>query len=134
MHKLQLELEDVIAGFETRFRHIEQNGFKILDSLPEHKEEVEQTVESLQPPKVSILPVPKEDESDPAPVLGSERFVIGRGKAEVEEALARREDTLNRNHGQKEVAGSTPDETNVADPSLGKPNTVHSTTPLHAEL
>jgi hypothetical protein len=134
MQELQLELQDVITGFETRFRRIKRNGFKAFDSLSE--EEVEQDVESLQPLEVSILSVPSEDESDPAaPVFGSEFPVIGRGKAEVEEALARAEDILDRDHGQQEVVGSTTGEANEA-PGLGNPATVPSSTPsvLHAEL
>jgi hypothetical protein len=139
IQEIQLELQDVITGFETRFRRIKRNGFKAFDSFSgdmTDEEEVEQDVESLQPPEVSILPVPSEDESDPAaPVSGSEFPFIGRGKAEVEEALARAEDLLDWDHGQEGVSGSTTDETNEAGPGLGNSATVPSSTSLlHAEL
>lgn len=131
MHELQLELQEVIADFETRFRRIKDNGLKAIDSLPGDMvdEEAEQHVESLQPPEVSILPVPSDDES----VLRSDFPIIGRGKAEVEEAVARAEGVLGRGDGQEEVAGGTADEVG---PGLVTSNTVASSTipPLHAEL
>jgi hypothetical protein len=140
MHELQFELQDVIAGFETQFGRIRRNGLKAFDSPPGHmadEEEVEHDVESPQSPEVSILPVPSEDGPDPAaPVFRSEFPIIGRGKAEVEEAFARAEDILDGSHGQEEVTGSTTtDETNEAGPGLGNPTTVPSSaSPLHAEL
>lgn len=121
----------MIADFETRFRRIKDNGLKVIDSLPGDMvdEEAEQHVESLQPPEVSILPVPSDDES----VLRSDFPIIGRGKAEVEEAVARAEGVLGRGDGQEEVAGGTADEVG---PGLVTSNTVASSTipPLHAEL
>jgi hypothetical protein len=131
MHELQLEVQDVVADFETRFRRIQRTGLKVIDSLPGDMadEEAEQDVESLQPPEVSILPVPSDDES----VLRSDFPIIGRGKAEVEEAVARAEDVLGRGDGQEEVAGGTADEVG---PGLVASNTVPLSTipPLHAEL
>ncbi|KAI0251393.1 hypothetical protein BJV78DRAFT_1282460 [Lactifluus subvellereus] len=142
VYELQLELQDVIADFETRFRRIKRNGLKAIGSLPgdmadEEEAEAEQDVESLQPPQVSILPVPSDDESDhAAPILRSDFPVIGRGKAEVEEAVARAEDVLDRGDSQEEVAGSSADEINEVGPGLVTSTTVPSSTspPLHAEL
>jgi len=130
MHDLQLELQDVITGFETRFRRIKRNGFRAFDSLSGNTmdgEETEQVSEPHQSPEFSILPIP-EDESNPAtPILGSEFSVVGRGKAEVEEAFARAEAVVDKKHSQ----GSTDDETNGAGPGLVTPSAV---SPLHAEL
>jgi hypothetical protein len=131
MHDLQLELQDVIAGFETRFRRIKRNGFRTFDSLSGDtmdEEENEHVSESHQPPEVSILPIP-EDESNP--ILGSEFPVVGRGKAEVEEAFARAEAVMEGEHPQD----STNDETNGVGPGLVTPTAVPpSVSPLHEEL
>jgi hypothetical protein len=137
MHDLQFELQDVIAGFETRFRRIKRNGFKAFDSLPGDtmdEEEAEQGSESHQPPEVSILPIPGEESNPATPILGSEFPVVGRGRAEVEEALARAEAVVDREHSQ-DVGHSTDDETNGAGPGLVTPTVVPpSVSPLHAEL
>jgi hypothetical protein len=134
MHDLQLELQDVIAGFETRFRRIKRNGFRTFDSLSGDtmdEEENEQVFESHQPPEASILPIP-EDESNPTtPILGSEFPVVGRGKAEVEEAFARAEAVMDGEH----PLDSTDDETNGVGPGLVTPTAVPpSASPLHEEL
>ncbi len=133
MHDLQLELQDVIAGFETRFRRLRRNGSRAFDSLSGDAmdEETEQVSESHQSPEFSILPIP-EDESNPAtPILGSELPVVGRGKAEVEEAYARAEVVMDREHPQD----STDDETNGAGPGLvTQTDLPPSVSPLHAEL
>lgn len=103
MGELQLELQDVIAGFETRLRRIKRNGFKAFDSLPDDtmsEEEAEYDVETPRFPEVSILPIVG-DEPDPAtPILESESPVVGRGKAEVEEAFSRADAALNQEHSQ----------------------------------
>jgi hypothetical protein len=166
MHELELELSDVITGFETRFRRIKRNGFKALDSFPEEtidKEEAEQGTESPQSPEVlvvplpggesylgtpvfgndpstaelpdvSILPIPGDESSSATPVLGNEFQVVGRGKAEVEEALARAETVLGREDSQG-VEHGTRDAPNEAGPSLVTPTVVPpSGGPFHAEL
>ncbi|KAH9987154.1 hypothetical protein BJV74DRAFT_842836 [Russula compacta] len=165
MQELQTELQDVIAGFETRYRRIKRHGFKAFDSPPSDKigeEEVEQVIESPEPPEASIFPTPgdqynlgtpvvesespvaapqvsilpiPEDESDPVtPIFGSEFPVIGRGKAEVEEAFARGGAGLDQEDSH-EVGRSTADETNEAGPSLVTSTIVPpSVSPLHAEL
>jgi hypothetical protein len=134
MHDLQLELQDVIAGFETRFRRIKRNGLRTFDSLSEdtmEEEESEQVFESHQPPEFSILPIP-EDESNPAtPILESEFPVVGRGKAEVEEAFARAEAVMDGEHPQDNID----DETNGVGPDLVTPTAVPpSASPSHEEL
>jgi hypothetical protein len=134
IHDLQLELQDVIAGFETRFRRIKRNGFRTFDSLPGdtmEEEENEQVFESHQPPEVSILPIPEDESNTAAPILGGEFPVVGRGKAEVEEAFARAESVIDEEHPQD----STDDETNGVVPSLVTQTAVAaSASPLHEEL
>jgi hypothetical protein len=130
MRELQLELQDVIAGFETRLRRIKRNGFKALDFHPGDKMDEEE----IEAPEVSILPVPGDESNIVIPFLGSELPVVGRGKAEVEEALARAEAVVDQEHSQG-VGHGTGDETNGAGPGLVTPTVVPpSVSPLHAEL
>jgi len=133
MGELQLELQDVIAGFETRLRRIKRNGFKAFDSLPDDttsEEETEHDVETPPSPEVSILPIAG-DQPDPAtPILESEFPVVGRGKAEVEEAFARADAALDQEHSQ--VFEHAPaDGTSEAESSVIAPP---SMTPIHEEL
>ena len=133
MDDLRVELQDVIAGFETRFRRIKRNGFRTFDSLPGDtvdEEEYEQVFESRQPPEVSILPIPEDEPNTATPILGSEFPVVGRGKAEVEEAFARAEAVMDGEHPQD----STDDENGVG-PGLVTPTAVPpSASQLHEEL
>jgi hypothetical protein len=144
MHELQLEVQDVITGFETRFRRIKRNGSKTLDFLPEDtvdEEETEQHIQassspsvSLSPihadksnlvtpvsgsesstagiPDISILPIPADVTNPTIPFVENELPVVGRGRAEVEEAFERAEAVLDRGHLQ-DVVRSTPDETSA---------------------
>jgi hypothetical protein len=133
MGELQLELQDVIAGFETRLRRIKRNGFKAFDLLPDDtmsEEEAEYDVETPPFPEVSILPIVG-DEPDPAtPILENEFPVVGRGKAEVEEAFARADAALNQEHS--EVFEHTPDDgISEAESSMVAPP---SMTQIHEEL
>ena len=133
MYGLQVELQDVITGFETRFRRIKRNGFRTFDSLSGdvNEEENEEVFESHQPPEVSILPIPEDKSNPTTPILGSEFPVIGRGKAEVEEALARAEAVVVGEHLQD----GTDDETNGVGPGLVTPTAVPpSSSLLHEEL
>ena len=125
MHDLQVELQDVITGFETRFRRIKRNGFRTFDYLSDD------TMDEEENEEVTILPIP-EDESNPTtPILGSEFPVVGRGKAEVEEAFARAEAVMDGEHPQDSIDG----ETNSVGPSLVTPTTLPpSASPLHEEL
>jgi hypothetical protein len=138
MNDLQLELQDVIAGFETRFRRIKRNGFKAFDSLPRDttmdEEETEQDPESHQSPDVSILPIPEDESNSATPILGSEFPMVGRGKVEVEEALARGGGFADRENS-REVGHSTDEETDKAQP-LVPPTVVppSSVSAIHAEL
>lgn len=125
IHGLQLELQDVIAGFETRFRRIKRNGFRTFGSLSGD------TVDEEDSPEVSILPIPEDESSIATPPLGSEFTVVGRGKAEVEEAFARAEAVVDGEHLQ----GSTDDETNGDGPGPVMPTVVPpSVSPSHEEL
>lgn len=75
MQELQAELQDVIAGFETRFRRIKRHGFKAFDSLPSDaigEEEAEQAIESPEPPEASILSTPGDQSNLGIPVVESE--------------------------------------------------------------
>jgi hypothetical protein len=128
MRDLQLELQDVIAGFETRFRRIKRNGFKAFDF---HPGDTMDESESHQSPEFSILPVPGEESNPTTPILGSELPVVGRGKAEVEEALARAEAVVDREHSQD----GTGDATKGVGPGQVTPTVVPpSVSLLHAEL
>jgi hypothetical protein len=138
MHELQLELQDVIAGFETRLRRIKRNGFKAFDSLhgdTMNGEDADHDVETPPlSPEVSILPIPGDEPNPAAPVLGSEFAVVGRGKAEVEEAFARADAVSDQEHSQ--VLGHTSaDGTNEAESSQISPTVVPpSESPLRDEL
>jgi len=136
MHDLQLELQDVIAGFETRFRRIKRNGFKAFDYLPGDtmdEEETEQDSESHQSPEVSILPIPEDESNSATPILGSEFPMVGRGKVEVEEALARAGGVVDRENS-REVGHSTDDETDKAQPLVPPTVVPPSVSAIHAEL
>jgi len=134
VHDLQLELQDVIAGFETRFRRIKRNGLRTFDLVSGDtmdEEENEQVFESHQPPEVSILPIPEDDSNPATPISGSEFPVVGRGKAEVEEAFARADAVMDGEHPQD----STGEETKGVGPDLATPTAVPSSpSPLHEEL
>jgi hypothetical protein len=133
MSEFQLELQDVIAGFETRLRRIKRNGFKAFDSLADDttsEKEPGHDFEMPPSPEVSILPIVG-DEPDPAtPISESEFPVVGRGKAEVEEAFARADAALDQELSQ--TFEHTPsDGTSEAEPSaVASP----SMTPIHEEL
>jgi len=134
IHEFHLEVEEVIIGFETRFRHIKRNGLRALGSaLGEMNgdEDVEQDTGLPQSPdKVSILPIPGDDSTSAFPISESDFPVVGRGKVEVEEALERAESVLTEKH--EEVP--TDDEVDPAphmDTSTATPSSV---SPLHAEL
>ncbi|KAI0369129.1 hypothetical protein BV20DRAFT_1053422 [Pilatotrama ljubarskyi] len=86
---LQNEVEDVVAGFQTRLRRINRNGARAFGTPEEASDE--------EPPAtgdetVSILPIEEsalpEHTQSPADV-NVPPVVIGRGKEEVEEALNR---------------------------------------------
>jgi len=134
VHDLEVELQDVVTGFETRFRRIKRNGFRTFDSLSGDtmdEEENEQVFELHQPPEVSILPIPVDESSRATPILGSEFPVVGRGKEEVEEAFARAEAVMDGEHPQD----STDEETNGVGPGLVTPTAVPPfASPLHEEL
>jgi hypothetical protein len=134
---MQLELQDVIAGFETRLRRIKRNGFKTFGSLPEDtmsEDETEDDVETPESPEVTTLPI-SEDEPNPAtPISGGEFTVVGRGKAEVEEAFARAAAVLDGDHSQvSEHAASDGPSASDSNPDI--PLVVPpSTSSLHEEL
>ncbi|KAI9510023.1 hypothetical protein F5148DRAFT_977358, partial [Russula earlei] len=80
MHELQLELQDVIAGFETRFRRVKRNGFKAFDSFlgdTMGEEETEQHIQPPQSPEMSILPIPASSSNLHTSVSGNESPAAG---------------------------------------------------------
>ncbi|KAI9451930.1 hypothetical protein BJY52DRAFT_1084603, partial [Lactarius psammicola] len=92
IHEFHLEVEDIITGFETRFRHIQRNGLRALESSlggVDGDEDAKQDTELPQSPEVSILPIPGDDPDSASPISESDFPVVGRGKVEVEEALER---------------------------------------------
>lgn len=133
MGELQLELQDVIAGFETRLRRIKRNGFKAFDLLPDDtmsEEEAEHDVETPPFPEVSILPIVGDEPNPATPIVESEFPVVGRGKAEVEEAFARADAALNQEHSP--AFEHTPDdETSEAESSMAA---APSMPQIHEEL
>ncbi|KAI0294326.1 hypothetical protein B0F90DRAFT_1757566 [Multifurca ochricompacta] len=141
MHDLQLEVQDIISGFETRFRRIKRNGLKAFDTVTgnvmDEGKAGQDGGDSAQSAEASILPVPGGDQLDPdAPVFKEEFPAIGRGRAEVEEALARAEAVQNQGHVQEAVNGVITHETTVvgSDQDDAKTATPPSASPLHVEL
>lgn len=134
IHEFQLEVEDVITGFETRFRHIQRNGLKALESSLEGAdgdEDAEKDTELPPSPEVSILPIPGNNPNSPSPISESGFPVIGRGKVEVEEALGRAESVLAGKHAEVAIE----DEVDQSAPRLDTPTAAPSSVnPLHAEL
>ncbi|KAH9066904.1 hypothetical protein EDB87DRAFT_1588862 [Lactarius vividus] len=133
IHEFQLEVEDVITGFETRFRHIQRNGLKALESSlggVDGDEDAEKDTELPQSPEVSILPIPG-DSNSASPISEIDFPVVGRGKVEVEEALGRAESVLAGKHAEVVIE----DEVDQSAPRLDTPTaTPSSVDPLHAEL
>ncbi|KAH8996110.1 hypothetical protein EDB86DRAFT_3077256 [Lactarius hatsudake] len=134
IHEFRLEVEDVITGFETRFRHIQRNGLKTLESSLEGvdgDEDAEKDTELPQAPEVSILPIPGNDPNSASPISESDFPVVGRGKVEVEEALRRAETVLAGKHAEVAIE----DEVDQSAPRLDTPTAAPSSVnPLHAEL
>jgi hypothetical protein len=137
LHELQLELQDVIAGFETRLRRIKRNGLKAFGSLPEDtvdEEETELDDETPMSPEVSILPIAGDEPNHATAILASELPVVGRGKMEVEDAFARADAVLDEEHSQKSdhitADGSGEAESSPVTPKVVPP----SMSPSHEEL
>ena len=125
IHEYQLEVEEMIASFETRFSHIQRNGLRALESslgdVDGDEDAEERNTELPQSPEVTLLPIPRDDPNSASPILESDFPVVGRGKVEVEEALERAESVLAGK--QEEVA--------IEDDQSATPSSV---SPLHAEL
>ncbi|KAI9440776.1 hypothetical protein H4582DRAFT_1495394 [Lactarius indigo] len=134
VHEFQLEVEDVISGFETRFRHIQRNGLKALESSLEGvdgDEDAEKDTELPRSPEVSILPIPEDDPNSVSPISEIDFPAVGRGKVEVEEAFGRAESVLEGEHAEVAIE----DEVDQSAPRLDTPTIVPpSVNPLHAEL
>ncbi|KAH9074872.1 hypothetical protein EDB83DRAFT_2515717 [Lactarius deliciosus] len=134
IHEFQLEVEDVITGFETRFRHIQRNGLKALESSLEGvdgDEDTDKDTELPQSPEVSVLPIPGNDPNSASPISESDFPVVGRGKVEVEEALRRAEAVLAGKHAEVAIEG----EVDQSAPRLDTPTAAPSSvSPLHTEL
>lgn len=87
---LQVEVEDVVAGFETRLRRITRGGARAFGTTEEESDDEEAPAPGDE--TVSILPIEEsalpEHTQSPADVEVPP-VVIGRGKEEVEAALNR---------------------------------------------
>ena len=126
IHEFQLEIENIITGFETRFNRIQRSGLSALENSlgdDDGDEDAEQDTELPHSPEISILPIPRDDPNTNSPILEGDFPVVGRGKMEVEEALERAEGVLAGKH--EEVAIEDEDEFDPDATLLG---------PYHAEL
>lgn len=84
---LELEVQDIVIGFETRMRRIKRDGERAFNSVQKDEEKGTATDSDRDVgPGVSILPIPEEGASGYVPPV-----VIGRSKEEVLEALGRAE-------------------------------------------
>lgn len=84
---LELEVQDIVIGFETRMRRIKRDGERAFNSVQKDEEKGTATDSDRDVgPEVSILPIPEEGASGYVPPV-----VIGRSKEEVLEALGRAE-------------------------------------------
>ncbi|KAH7885768.1 hypothetical protein F5I97DRAFT_1829736 [Phlebopus sp. FC_14] len=83
---LELEVQDVVIGFETRLRRIKRDGERAFNNngAAQKEEEKGTPVEPEIEPRVSILPIDREERAEFVPPV-----VIGRSKEEVLEALGR---------------------------------------------
>ena len=100
LEELESEVKDIITGFETRLRRIKRSGDRafggeVLEGAHADEDALDGDVGAAKEPLASILPVP----SDRGEVKEAVLNVIGRGKEEVEEALARAQALL----GYKDV-------------------------------
>ncbi|KAH7924159.1 hypothetical protein BV22DRAFT_1013926 [Leucogyrophana mollusca] len=84
---LELEVQDVVIGFETRLRRIKRDGERAFSSTQKEEEKGSGTAPEPEP-EVSILPIPETDARGET-VNYIPPVVIGRGKDEVLEALGR---------------------------------------------
>jgi len=82
-------------------------------------------------PDISILPIPADGTNPTIPLVENELPVVGRGRAEVEEAFERAEAVLDRGHLQDFVR-STPDETSAG--LVTSAVVLPSVSSLHEEL
>ncbi|KAI0064067.1 hypothetical protein BV25DRAFT_336449 [Artomyces pyxidatus] len=139
LEELQNEVQDIIMGFETRLRRIRRSGDRAFGvAVPDGGEEEEEATEGsaeAPTPEVSILPIPGDQPEPEAPVLEEPSPIIGRGKAEVEEALARADSAIEEK-GAEPLIGS------AAEVSVGATSDVSTATaeppvvsiPVHEEL
>jgi len=131
IHEFQLEIEDIITGFETRFRHIQRNGLRALESSLGGVDGDEDAEQDTELPQVSILPIPGDDPNSASPISESDFPVVGRGKVEVEEALERAESILAEKHAEVTIEDEVDQSAPRLDTSTAAPSSV---SPLHAEL
>ncbi|KAI0331643.1 hypothetical protein GY45DRAFT_1248405, partial [Cubamyces sp. BRFM 1775] len=135
---LQNEVEDVVAGFQTRLRRINRNGARAFGTPEEASDEAEpvsgdETV-SILPIEESALP---EHTQSPADV-DVPHVVIGRGKEEVEAALNRVADLEGGKTSSPDDADKNADADSVAQSLkqqvVDEATSTPSSAPLHEEL
>ncbi|KAJ3745783.1 hypothetical protein DFH05DRAFT_1051892 [Lentinula detonsa] len=100
LDKLQMELEDVKAGFDARIRSLSTQVHQLL-SPPEKEEQEGVTGSSSAEPasgeeeQVSILPIdPVPTSSVEQPVLDGANIILGKSKEQVEEAMSIAQDSV----------------------------------------
>ncbi|KAI0653160.1 hypothetical protein C8Q70DRAFT_1038131 [Cubamyces menziesii] len=135
---LQNEVEDVVAGFQTRLRRINRNGARAFGTPEEASDEAEpvsgdETV-SILPIEESALP---EHTQSPADV-NVPPVVIGRGKEEVEAALNRVADLEGGKTSSPDDADKNADAGSVAQSLkqqvVDEATSTPSSAPSHEEL
>ncbi|CDO69647.1 hypothetical protein BN946_scf184851.g35 [Trametes cinnabarina] len=135
---LQNEVEDVVAGFQTRLRRINRNGARSFGTPDEDPEDAGETEPVSGDGTVSILPIEEsalpEHTQSPADV-DVPPVVIGRSKEEVEAALNRVADLEGDKTSSPSDAGKNADSDAVAQ-SLKEEIVREETSrpPLHEEL
>ncbi|KAI0766674.1 hypothetical protein BD413DRAFT_480869, partial [Trametes elegans] len=89
---LQNEVEDVVAGFQTRLRRINRNGARAFDAPEEDAAADAAEAPVAEDDTLSILPIEEPEQTASPADVHVPPVVIGRGKAEVEAALNRAAD------------------------------------------
>ncbi|KII87285.1 hypothetical protein PLICRDRAFT_42929 [Plicaturopsis crispa FD-325 SS-3] len=111
---LESEVQDIVVGFETRLRRLKRNGATVYGvSPPDDVDEDEDAPE----PEFSVLPAPPEDPKKVAELKDIPPVILGRGQAEVLEALGKVEEPAATESAQPRSEQKDTEKTVEADPS-----------------
>lgn len=111
---LESEVQDIVVGFETRLRRLKRNGATVYGvSPPDDVDEDEDAPE----PEFSVLPAPPEDPKKVAELKDIPPVILGRGQAEVLEALGKVEEPAATESAQPRSEHKDTEKTVEADPS-----------------